>query len=85
MCLHTLSTREKGTCWMRVEQKAMMMVVMMMGLEHLYYAGRLRELGWLSLQKRRTREELLKVYKYLKEGAKRGKPHSFYTHFSGAQ
>lgn len=63
---------------MHVQQKAMMIVMllllllmmtMMMGLEHLFYEGRLSWLG-LACKNRRSREELLK-YKYLKEAAKR--------------
>jgi len=49
----------------------------MKGLEHLSYEEMLRELGLFSPEKRRFREDLINVYKYLREGVKRAETGSF--------
>ncbi|KAK4818804.1 hypothetical protein QYF61_019733 [Mycteria americana] len=42
----------------------------MKGLEHLSYEERQRELELFSLEKEKAQEDLINVYKYLKEGYK---------------
>lgn len=52
----------------RVQERTMKR---MKGLEYLSYEKRLRELGLLSLEKRRQLEgDLMNVYKYVKRGCK---------------
>jgi len=59
------STREEVNLLERVQQRATKMIK-----EHLFYEGRLRELGVFSLRKRRLSGDLINEYKYLMGGSK---------------
>jgi len=58
----------------RVQQNA---TKMMKGLEHLLYKERLRELGLLSLEKRRLRGYVIYVYQYFKGECKEDRTRPF--------
>ncbi|KFQ59715.1 hypothetical protein N334_03899, partial [Pelecanus crispus] len=44
---------------------------MIRGLEHLSYEGRLRDMGWFSLEKRKLQADFIAAFQYLKEAYKK--------------